>query len=126
MTGFKTLFLAAAVAGSMVNAQTITADMINAVAKDNQECKVGEVDEQCVPASEIPPFLEASFKTYNICSKNVMAAVTALISLESGSFRYKENKFPGRRWERNLPSFLLVSCARRADFPPQTQVLLSA
>jgi hypothetical protein len=76
-------------------AATLTpAQIIEHIAPDSASCD-GKSDE-CRTAEQAAPFIFDSFCQYGLQHPNQIAAVIALMALESGEFAYKRNAFPGR------------------------------
>ncbi|KAG8530869.1 uncharacterized protein KY384_004226 [Bacidia gigantensis] len=74
------------------DAVVITEDQLLKIAPKSKDCT--PTDTECSPASKAAGFISSGFKTYNITSPAVAAALVATMALESGEFKYARNKFP--------------------------------
>jgi len=66
-----------------------------AIAPNSQTCATAPFPTECRTAEQSLPYILASFKTYNIKSPAVQAALISLMAYESGDFVYNQNHFPG-------------------------------
>lgn len=71
------------------------AEIIAHIAPESVSCE-GKPADECRTAEQAAPFIFDSFCQYSLQHPNQMAAVIALMALESGEFGYKRNAFPGR------------------------------
>ncbi|KAI5458669.1 hypothetical protein BGZ63DRAFT_50825 [Mariannaea sp. PMI_226] len=69
------------------------AAIVKEIAPNSENCQPGG---ECRTAEQAAPFIEASFKKYDIIHPEVQAALIALMAFESVEFQYKHNVSPGR------------------------------
>ena len=67
-------------------------DIIEHIAPGSKTCKPDNAE--CRTAKQAAPYIFQSMFVYGLYNPNQMAAVIALMALESGEFAYKTNHFP--------------------------------
>lgn len=110
--GFKhNILLAASLALSVLAAPTpdcpyedtapksktlVTEANLIAIDPKTASCSGASFPQECADAKTAAAALNSSFEKYNITSTGEVAALIAYTLFESGSFKYKQNHFPGR------------------------------
>ncbi|CAG8984200.1 hypothetical protein HYALB_00004183 [Hymenoscyphus albidus] len=69
-------------------------DQLLQIAPKSKSCDGASFKDECRTAAEAAPFLIKAMADYQITVPNEIAAVLALIALESGEFQYNTNHFP--------------------------------
>lgn len=64
------------------------------IAPKSKSCSGAAYPDECATAEHAAPFLIKAMADYKITNANEIAAVLALIALESGEFQYNTNHFP--------------------------------
>jgi len=74
----------------------VTEANIIAIDPTTASCSGASFPEECADAKTAAAALNSSFEKYNITSIGEVSALVAYTLFESGSYKYKQNHFPGR------------------------------
>lgn len=74
----------------------VTAANIVAVDPTTASCSAAPFPAECADAQTAAAALNSSFEKYKITAVGEVAALVAYTLFESGSYKYKQNHFPGR------------------------------
>lgn len=69
-------------------------DQIELIAPKSKSCSGASYSDECSTAEHAAPFLIKAMADYKITNPNEIAAVLALIALETGELQYNTNHFP--------------------------------
>lgn len=91
---------------------TQAADIILQIAPTSNTCDNAPAAGECATNVQAAPYLISAMTQYGIYSVPEIAAILALISYESGEFKYNTNHYPGRAGQgtRNMmmPNYVLL------------------
>ncbi|KZV93001.1 hypothetical protein EXIGLDRAFT_710010 [Exidia glandulosa HHB12029] len=82
----------------------VTASLIEQVMPTSNTCD-GALDE-CRTATQAAPYFESAMRQYALTHPAQIAAVLALVGLESGDLKYKHNIWPGRPGQGTSAMFM--------------------
>ncbi|KAI4161478.1 MAG: hypothetical protein LQ342_004881 [Letrouitia transgressa] len=80
-----------------------------AIAPNAKDCNNAPEPKECITAKDALPFINKSFRNYNICSAGQAATIVSLMAFETSDFKYNINHFPPPgnpgQGTRNMQSF---------------------
>jgi hypothetical protein len=96
----------------LLSRATQAADIIQQIAPTSNTCASAPAAGECATNAQAAPYLISAMQQYGVYAPSEIAAVLALISYESGDFKYNTNHYPGRAGQgtRNMmmPNYVLL------------------